>query len=301
MSDTPVTPPERTAYEHRLAEIVASLGQTEGVTGLNALIDQAVGAAETAHPAFRCRQGCCDCCEFTMPVVTASEWRLLHAAIAAKPEAFQKDLHARTVATYRQQVDALGVLAARLRGLPAFIQGVDDVDMAACALLADGKCSTYEARPAMCRAYGYMTLVEDNAITPVMCPPAVQHIIDTFPEDHLLPRWEPFQAALNRLTRKEGIAHLPLWIMAQHDLGGYMVPPIDDPLTWTVKRMNHSILATDPPPPPPDPADTTVGRPKVDQGLGLALGRPAVKAPTFGFAAGVLSDEGPSLPGLGED
>jgi Fe-S-cluster containining protein len=289
-SPTPATPPPVdpaawAEYQQRLVGIIDSLPQTTSVRELEGLIDQAVAATEAAHPPFRCRQSCFECCEGTMPVVTAAEWRELHAAIREQGEAYQHELHKRTAMAYRQQVDVLALLAARLRGEPAYIEGVDEIGMVACSFLVGGKCSVYDARPAMCRAMGYMTVVDETGIIPVMCPPAVEHIRDTFPEEHSLPRWEPFQATLNRLGRKAGIAHLPLWIMAQHDLGGYLVAAIDDPLDWAVKRMTRNDLAKEPPAPRPD-ADYTVGRPKLDQGLGLALGNPAVRPRPFGFGTG---------------
>jgi Fe-S-cluster containining protein len=285
----PVPTPDQAPYVQRLDTILAAVSETTSVRDLDAQIDQAVAAIEEALPPFRCRQGCYECCEDTIPVVTAAEWRLLHAAIAQQPETFQQELHQRTAAAYRSQVDALGVLAARLRGEPAYIEGVDEIGLVACPLLQDGKCSVYEARPAMCRAFGYMTVVDTSGITPIMCPPAIQHIRETCAEDPLLPRWEPFQARLNHLTRKQGIAHLPLWIMAQHELGGYLVPAIDDPMPWTVKRMSHSALVTEPPSPLPDPSNTSVGRPPVDQGLGLSLGKPAVRPRHLGFGSGTVA------------
>lgn len=301
MSDSPVSPDDTepaapatpavdpavwAEYERRLVAIVAALPEAATIDALDSAIDDAVAAAEAAHPPFRCRQACFECCEATMPIVTAAEWRLLHAAIAAKGDSFQQELFNRTAKGYRQQIDALALLAARLRGEPAYLDGVDEIGLVACSFLQDGRCSVYDARPAMCRAFGYMTVVEAEGVTPLMCPPAVAHIVETFPESHVLPRWEPFQAHLNRLTRHQGIAHLPLWIMAQHDLGGYLVAPIADPMGWAVKRMSRSELVTDPIPPLPVP-EAPIGRPPVDQGLGLALGKPVTPRPrTFGFGTG---------------
>ena len=103
-------------------------------------------AAEAAHrgfalstrshppgPGIACRAGCAFCCH-TLIVVTA-------------PEAFRLARHVRgDAAADRQRIAAA---AAATRGVPADQRARD---RRPCALLLDGRCTAYDARPLLCRA-----------------------------------------------------------------------------------------------------------------------------------------------------
>ena len=250
MSDSgPVSPTVETV-EARLLEIVRALPSadsfgTAAPTDLTVRLDQAVATVESAWPPFRCRTGCFACCEDSVPLVTAVEWARLHAFLAAQPELVVVALHDATHERYRSQVDALTYAALLVRGQKPSYDDVPALEMGSCPLLSDGRCSAYDDRPLMCRAYGFMTVADGEALMPLMCAPALDHIQETFPADFALPRFEPFEHRLRQLNGHHGLAHLPLWILAQADLGGYHAPPITDPLAWAKRRLTRSDLLPD--------------------------------------------------------
>ncbi|MBC7545651.1 MAG: YkgJ family cysteine cluster protein [Candidatus Sericytochromatia bacterium] len=244
MSDPGPASPSVEAVEARLLEIFYALPATTGFgtaapQDLTVLVDEAIATVEAALPPFRCRSGCFQCCEEGVPLVSALEWRRLHAFLATQSEDFVLAIVAPTMIRYRRQVDGLTYAAMKLRGDPPAIEGVESIDMDACPMLIDGKCGVYEARPLLCRSYGFMTVQDEADSRPLMCQPAVEQIKETFPAEYALPRFEPFEARLRQLNGSQGRAHLPLWIMAQHELGGYLAPPITDPLPWALRRVSR--------------------------------------------------------------
>ena len=88
------------------------------------------------YPFWPCAEGCDHCCRTlpSLPVVTAAEWQALREALTALPGPERADVERR-------------ILDANGKGpLP-------------CPLLDEkrGMCRVYEARPIVCRTYGFYT------------------------------------------------------------------------------------------------------------------------------------------------
>lgn len=98
-----------------------------------------VESIREASPWWPCAAGCADCCrQLARPLeLPAEEWRLVDDAYRALPAPARREVLARAH-------DAVARHAAGARHV-------------ACPFLDDGPgtCRIYEARPSMCRAYGY--------------------------------------------------------------------------------------------------------------------------------------------------
>ena len=103
---------------------------------LHADIDRRVASIRTAQPDWLCAKGCDTCCRRLagVPTLTAAEWALLQAGLAALPPA---------------QLDEIRRRVAALAGAP--------VRPVTCPLLEEtsGACPVYASRPVACRTYGF--------------------------------------------------------------------------------------------------------------------------------------------------
>jgi uncharacterized protein len=96
------------------------------------------GAVERQGSPFECRSGCAACCNQLVAAAPAEVIALARHVEASFSPAQLLDLKRR-----------LAALDDRSRGLGAFARGYLKTP---CALLVDGKCSAYEARPVRCRS-----------------------------------------------------------------------------------------------------------------------------------------------------
>jgi len=106
------------------------------LSGLHRQIDARVLAIRSARPDWQCARGCDACCRrlAAEPRLTAAEWDLLRAGLAALP-------------------------AERLRPIAADVAILDGRSQGplVCPLLdqATGACTVYAWRPVACRTYGF--------------------------------------------------------------------------------------------------------------------------------------------------
>ena len=100
-------------------------------------IDARVCAIRADRPDWLCAKGCDSCCRrlAAEPRLTAAEWALLRAALAALP--------AQRLGEIRQKMLAL---AASQPSFPVVCPLLDP---------ASGACPVYAARPVACRTYGF--------------------------------------------------------------------------------------------------------------------------------------------------
>ena len=100
-------------------------------------IDARVHAIRADRPDWPCAKGCDSCCRrlAAEPALTAAEWALLRAALAALP--------AQRLGEIRQKMLAL---AAAQPSFPVVCPLLDP---------ASGACPVYVARPVACRTYGF--------------------------------------------------------------------------------------------------------------------------------------------------
>jgi Fe-S-cluster containining protein len=90
-------------------------------------------------PALACKRGCNYCC---------------HQRVEIRPyEAFVLAEHVRTKTSPKEQADVKNRIAANLERIKPLAPLQHTQAGIACALLVDGACSVYEARPAACRKY----------------------------------------------------------------------------------------------------------------------------------------------------
>jgi Fe-S-cluster containining protein len=179
----------------------------------------------SAKPPFACRDGCSSCC-FVPPLVTGSEWRVLHRFLRNLP-AERWDAIAAVAETVRP------LLPEILRWQAAFESETSFPSVTIqCPFLVGGRCGVYEARPLLCRGYGLTTTHPPQGIPrPFASPLAIAHVESTFPNRAAeLPSIEPWLARTRALDRAEGgvSAWLPLWLYAHLDSSRrQLVPEVD--------------------------------------------------------------------------
>ena len=106
------------------------------LTQLHADIDARVSAVSDDNPDWLCRLGCDGCCKrlAEVPRLTAEEWDLLRAGLAALPPERLREIG--------RDVAALAEQASRPIVCPMLDQSA-------------GACRVYAHRPVACRTYGY--------------------------------------------------------------------------------------------------------------------------------------------------
>ena len=84
-----------------------------------------------------------------------------------------------------------------------------------CPFLVDGRCSVYEARPSICRAYGRMMRTADSAY---YCDKILEQMVsaDAVDEDLELPVFQGYhRAVLDRGNgRLDEVNILPVWVLS---------------------------------------------------------------------------------------
>lgn len=108
----------------------------DDLTQLHIDIETRVTAVRDNHPNWLCRQGCDSCCKrlAEVPQITAAEWGLLQAGLAALPAQQRHKIV--------QKIAALATQTARPIVCPMLDQ-------------AKGACLVYAYRPVACRSYGF--------------------------------------------------------------------------------------------------------------------------------------------------
>ncbi|MEK8023511.1 MAG: YkgJ family cysteine cluster protein [Candidatus Hydrogenedentota bacterium] len=115
---------------------------------------------------FRCPNPCSKCCERSAALpVTAIEAREAARGVAALDPGLRDRIRQRIAALSARistgepaevATDLIGAVHAAVGRLDAKPQDVEPVNlMGPCPLLENGRCSIYESRPLVCRAYGF--------------------------------------------------------------------------------------------------------------------------------------------------
>nr|WP_207186183.1 YkgJ family cysteine cluster protein [Rhodocyclus purpureus] len=116
------------------------------LSSLHAEIDARVSAIRNERQDWPCGKGCDTCCQqlAEVPQLTAPEWELLRAGLAALPAARRESI-ARAI---RELAAAESTRAAA---------GIRERRRVACPLLdtESGACPVYAQRPVACRSYGF--------------------------------------------------------------------------------------------------------------------------------------------------
>lgn len=112
--------------------------RSERLLGMFSIIDNRVERIVKKRPDWLCHKGCDQCCRQLAqpPALTAAEWNLLSNRLAQLNPALQQQVGERIHALAHHPCGPL-----------------------TCPLLDDahGTCLVYDARPAMCRMYGFYT------------------------------------------------------------------------------------------------------------------------------------------------
>lgn len=197
------------------------LDKLDDASALFQVIERWSMAIDNRHP-MRCGQGCSACCRSeTIPRASVSDWSILHAHLLTLPQERQAAFLARNRERYGPWMPQLLKQVRHDDGPPA------EVSLPAenpCVFLEDGRCGVYEARPLICRMFGYFF---HPGVGQVMtCGPGTEFLkagMDAGGE-WVLPDVTPIFAAWGRLSRYPD-APLPVWLLA-HDLGDGLDPQL---------------------------------------------------------------------------
>ena len=244
-------------FYNRLAALVPSTTNVLGTWDehdLYWLIDKAINVAKQNHPRFLCQAGCASCCYGdNLPLITATEWRLVYQELYGLPEATRRLIVKQTKELWGPILHMLlpGKAGYRddegqLRVLPKETGGATH-----CPLLVYGNCSVYTTRPLTCRTFGYFALDQGSDSRPYMCKAAVGHMDDTFP-DISLPILDPYRTRIMQLEgAKPVFAMLPLWVAAHIEAGDFsQVCNLDPDWEAVVNRFQAPSLPRPPARPP---------------------------------------------------
>jgi Fe-S-cluster containining protein len=199
-----------------------NLGLSDDHKDLYTLVDAVVTDIQMAQPPFACRVGCNACC-YTPPIVTSLEWQAIHRYLLTLP--------GETQALIVANAEALRPLAPMLRAKRKAMMDAHAVPPPSvtlqCPMLVDGKCGVYQARPMICRGYGYFVHTMDGPARFFGSELAMAHIQATMPTDLVLPRFDPYAERVGALHEASATqAYLPQWLWA-HSRGWQLSPKLD--------------------------------------------------------------------------
>ena len=173
------------------------------LASLHAEIDARVSSIRNERPDWPCGKGCDNCCRqlADVPQLTASEWELLRAGLAALPAARRESI-----------ARAIRELAATEAARSA--SGERQRRRVVCPLLdADtGACPVYTQRPVACRSYGFYVQRELG----LYCADIEQRVADGVLADVV---WGNHDAIDSRLARMGESRSLTEWFAAEGSAG----------------------------------------------------------------------------------
>lgn len=191
----------------RLAK-VNNLGETDDWQDLYYLVDYLTFAVGKELPEHPCRRGCAECCR-SAPLfpVTTVEWNAIRRKY---PELVKQKERAKAFQEILPLMEKMSEVwsSGQKPDAPPYPQD--------CPFLENGACLVYDARPLICRSYGFFTLKIDAAERLLMCPQAGDSVRQRIGDGEFpLPRWEPYRKAVHILNRDQKIAPLPFWIFTE--------------------------------------------------------------------------------------
>lgn len=202
------------------------------------LIDELVKKVNSTYPYAPCKDKCSSCCKsYGLPRVTAIEWQNIHKFLLNDlPEEKRKSLIEQTKRIYLNQIPALLEEQERIKISYTRINPEDwpkkpDLKNLQCPFLVDDSCSIYQARPAICRSYGFFSIKRGEHSSLFTCNMAAEEIFARLKERGIeywaLPIWNKFSDKLYELNGKNAVATLPLWIFSHLDANGDLSPVIN--------------------------------------------------------------------------
>ena len=195
-----------------------NLGGSDDWLDLYYLLDYMCFAVDQAYPQIPCSKGCSHCCRTAMFRVTRAEWEVVRRGLSELPDAERAHYLAKArevYAPHRATLEALADHWSRGEAAPAELH---ETTPKVCPMLgADGRCSIYAHRPAICRGYGYFSATVKSEPSLLICrqegPAWIRHLEETQVEQLPMPNWNPIQRQLERLNPTGEIKPLPLWLL----------------------------------------------------------------------------------------
>ena len=199
----------------------ADLGEHTGPSFVYPLLDRLTTVVDASAACMHCVEGCSDCCNQQV-LVGYAEGGVLHRLILD---------HLDDSAQQSVVERAEKMLEDDRTSLPAWMALKDQDDSTEtylniinlalenqttpCPFLVDGRCSVYEARPSICRAYGRMMRTADPAY---YCDKILEQMVsaDAVDEDLELPVFQGYhRAVLDRGNgRLDEVNILPVWVLS---------------------------------------------------------------------------------------
>lgn len=196
-----------------------NVGRSGDWNDLYYLTDYVTFALDQHYDSQPCGAGCSLCCKDNAVFrVTPAEWRVIEAYLDAAGPSWVEALLMRTRESFGGYFEQLQAVAAQweaggfdtpnpaLDGLPTL-----------CPALEDDNCGIYEARPLMCRAYGYFAANVRGKESLLICKtfgePFIQGLRDQGLENVPLPNFEPFSRQLGTFDSSSTVKPLPLWLL----------------------------------------------------------------------------------------
>ena len=242
----PVERLRRTVARGGLDPYEAALDALDDVTSLPdlySLIGYLGDVVEERHTCMQCDAKCIDCCG-QLPLVTYSEWKILHAWMMTNMSAEQRSAAVArcerilrdegTVLPRWMQLGAMDMDSAATRDY------VDDIfgnETTTCPLLGETGCTVYPGRPLVCRAYGRMMRTEDDSL---YCQRIVDKMVPYREKEgeFFLPIYRSYQEKSYALAGCDSYFTLiPIWLLSHRASDGDLIAETrniaDDP-DWPV-------------------------------------------------------------------
>lgn len=123
------------------------------LTDLYRHIDEQARQVHATYPFWPCRDRCDvldgrNCCHHSLFPVSKTEWERVHPVLKAMPVAVRTQIYA----SARKIVKQLKM--TRGTDFPSLFK-THHQELAPCPFLVNNRCSVYEARPIICRSFGY--------------------------------------------------------------------------------------------------------------------------------------------------
>lgn len=199
-----------------------NVGQTSDPRDLYYLLDYLTFAVDRAYPEIPCAKGCSHCCHNQVFRVTALEWEnVRREVLAMRPEqrqaAFERTRE--LFGPHRAALEAMAELWTRGERVGPELH---EPTPKTCPLLdGAGRCSVYDARPAICRGYGYFSATIDGTPSLLICkqegPGWIRQLEEASVDEIAMPNWMPVQRKLEAMNAGGAIKPLPLWLLKLAD------------------------------------------------------------------------------------
>lgn len=206
-----------------LIEKAENLGETGDTQDLYYLIGYLVSFIHSNYPQIPCQAGCSQCCvDNGLPRTTALEWEKIEALLPTLPPETLAKIKAQNEGLHGQQQDILRQERARLEAPDQHLP-MPPFQETKCPFLIDSMCSIYEARPAICRGYGYFSFRPPAPADPQIfaCRMAGEALIyterDRGNEKVALPVWNKVMNRVYALNQGQKIDTLPMWLFDHFD------------------------------------------------------------------------------------